>query len=173
MNTLEELAAREMKLLEQAGRVAGLMEDKFRQLGETGVFLESAAVHAAYVALAEPPASSLEALKRAIFLGWYATAEPGCFTGIGELDPVRIRRAHELLDVAQAEGCIDPEFSVMLGWYWFIADYYFKALSPARLTDYLLRLGPEAYKTHPFTPASLEGRGQMGVYWISVACGAA
>ena len=58
----------------------------------------------------------------------------------------------------------------MLGWYWSIADYHFQAHSPERLVGYVSHLEPEAYKRYGFAPADLEGRGQMGVYWLSVAC---
>ncbi len=170
VNALEDLALRELKLLDRAEATVGLFEHKFELLRKTGAFAESAAVHKAYIGIAAPPSSSLEALKRAIFLGWYECAEPGCFTGIGDLDEAQHRRAHELLDVTYAEGRVDAEFAVMLGWYWSIADYYFRAYSPARLLEYVSQLEPDAYKRYGFVPASLQGRGQMGVYWLSIAC---
>jgi hypothetical protein len=167
---LEELAKREMALLEHAHSTVGLMEEKYRRLRESGAFAESAAIHSGYVTLAAPPTSDLEALKRAIFLGWYECSEPGCFTGIGNLDPREHRRAHELLDIAHVEGRVDSEFAVMLGWYWLIADYHFTAHSSDRLVNYVSRLDPVAYEDFGFTRASLEERGQMGRYWISIAC---
>ena len=170
MSTLEDLAIREMSLLDHANRTVGLMEEKFRQLREAGVFAESAAVHAAYVDLASPPTSSLEALKRAIFMGWYECAEPGCFTGIGYLSRDMQCRAQTLLDSAYDAGLVDAEFAVMLGWYWLIADYHFKYQATARVVRYLRKLDPQAYTRFNFTRAALEGRGQMGNYWISLAC---
>jgi hypothetical protein len=148
------------------------MEDKFQQLHDTGVFAEAAAVHAAYLDMAAPPESSLEGLKRAVFLGWYESSEPGCFTGVGELNPAAHQRSDRLLYDAYREGRVDAEFAVMLGWYWFIADYRFKA-APSELITYLSGLDPEAYRQFGFTRAALESRGQMGVYWVSMACRAA
>jgi hypothetical protein len=84
--SLDGLAQREMKVLARAGAIAGTVEDKERRLRADGAFAESAAIHAAYVELADAPTPSLEALKRAVFLGWYQTAEPSCFTGIDGLD---------------------------------------------------------------------------------------
>ena len=55
-----------------------------------------------YGDLAAPATASLEALKRAIFLDSYEQAEPGCFTGIGGLDPAANHRALKLLDSALA-----------------------------------------------------------------------
>lgn len=157
-----------MWLLDQAGRVTGLIEEKFAKLRELGVFAESARIHAAYVDLAGPPAASLEALKRAIFLGWYEQVEPGCFTGVFDLDPAANRRAIELLDAALADRKLDSEFAAMLGWYWSLADYYFADHSSDRLRQYLSQLQSAAVQTLGLTRASLEGRGEMGHYWISV-----
>ena len=172
MNTLEELTNRELKLLEHAARAVGLMEDKDRQLRNNGVYAESAAVHAAYVDLAAPPNLNAEALKRATFLGWYCDVEPSCFTGVADIDPAGLRRTHELLDAAAWSGRLDVELRVMLGWYWFIAEYHFTSNSSARLVQYVSQLNPEAYKTFGFARQGLEGRGLMGRYWTSVACGA-
>jgi hypothetical protein len=170
--TLEELAAREMLLLERARLTIGTMEERFEHLRRDGSFAESAEVHSLYVTLARER-SDLEALKRAVFLGWYEAAEPGCFTGIGGLDPHKLRLAHELLEVARIERRIDTEFAGMLGWYWAISDYYFEASSPESLVSYLSRLDPKGYKAVGFTEASLKGRGQMGSYLRSAVLGVA
>lgn len=170
MHTLEEMSRRELGILERAGRAVGLMEEKDRELREGGVYAESAALHAAYVRLAAPPDSNLEALKRAIFLGWYETTEPSCFTGIADLNRDEVRRAHELLDAACTGGGVDAELEVMLGFYWFIADYHFTFNSSTRLRQYVSKLNPEAHKAFGFSRHALEGRGQMGHFWTSIAC---
>ena len=108
VSALDNLARRELELLSRAHVTVGVIEDKFEQLRESGVFAEAATVHKAYITLAGAPTGSLEALKRAIFIGWYEVAEPGCFTGIGDLDPDQHQRAHGLLDVAYTEGAWTP-----------------------------------------------------------------
>lgn len=153
MISLEELARRELKLLDHVRSAGGEIREKAAQLRSAGVFAESAEVHAAYVDLAAEPIESLEALERAVFLGWYESAEPSAFAGIGE---------HSAVD----SGRIDSEFNVMLGWYWHIASYHFEAHSPRRLADYISSLEPFAYKRYDF--GALEGCGQMGLYWKSV-----
>jgi hypothetical protein len=112
-------------------------------------------------------------LKRAVFLGWYAYSEPGCFTGIGDLNPAQESLAHELLESAHLGGRIDSEFAAMLGWYWSVSEDYFELVSRGRLLKYLASLNPAAYETYGFTRAGFEGRGQMGVYLTSVWCRAA
>jgi hypothetical protein len=166
VKALEDLARRELKVLDHAHRAVGEIGERSAQLRSAGVFAESAAVHAAYADLAAPPIGSLEALKRAVFLGWYESAEPGSFTGVGDLPVAIHRRVHVLLDSAWAAGRIDTEFNVMLGWYWYLASYHFEAHSPKRLAAFLSSLEPLAYKGYDFR--GLEGRGQMGRYWDSV-----
>jgi hypothetical protein len=171
--SLEALAKRELIVMDTAHGLAGTMEAKFARLREIGTFRESAVIHKAYVDLASLPSVSLEALKRAVFLGWYQTSEPGCFTGVGDLDGAHIRRAQVLLQAAHAAGQVDAEFRVMLGWYWLTADYHFQYYSSLPVIKYLSGLDPQAYKRHGFVSADLESRGQMGKYWISIACRAA
>ncbi|HYV17949.1 MAG TPA: hypothetical protein VFC25_02835 [Verrucomicrobiae bacterium] len=170
--TLEALAKRELAVLETARGLSGTIEARFARLRATGAFAESAAIHQAYVALAAPPTSSLEALKRAIFMGWYETSEPGCFTGIGDLEQTRVHGAHGLLKTAHASGQLDSEFGAMLGWYRAISDDHFQ-VSDSALRAYLSSLDPHAYEVFGFTRSALEHRGQMGMYWVSIACRAA
>ena len=53
-------------------------------LEAAGVFREYRDVHRRYTALAL--GGDLEALKRPLFLQWYALFEPACFTGLWEMD---------------------------------------------------------------------------------------
>jgi hypothetical protein len=181
-SSLDELARREMKVLAHAKAVVGTMEDKERRLREDGTFAESAAIHAAYVDLAAGPWSpdALEALKRAVFLGWYATTEPSCFTGIDDLDEAVLQREFDLLLATMRDGRTDREFEVMLGWYVQVAIYAFvgragrDGLRLANAANELIRglrmLDGHAYERFPFTRTDLEQRGQMGHYWISIVC---
>jgi hypothetical protein len=120
--------------------------------------------------LAGPPDLSLEALKRAIFLGWYANAEPSCFTGVSDLHEGAVSLTHDLLRAAWAEGRIDEEFRAMLGLYWSMVPPCDFAGSPA--TDdfalYLSELGSEAHLSRSFSHDDLLSRGQMGQYWVSI-----
>ena len=180
--SLDGLAKREMKVLAHAEAIAGTMEDKELLLRADGTFAESAAIHADYVALAAGPwnPEALEALKRAVFLGWYAAAEPSCFTGIDDLDEAVLQREFDLLLATVRDERLDDEFEAMLGWYVQVASYAFAGrsggdgLKVANVADELIRdlrtFDGHAYKRIPFRRTDLERRGQMGVYWISIAC---
>ena len=169
MDSLVSLDAREMALLRSARSLSGLIEEKEQLLIDGGCYVEAAAIHSGYVGLASPPSCDPEALKRAVFLGWYQDAEPGWITGIDRLDPATVGRALGLADEAVSQGHVDREFAVMLGWYWQVAPYHFTSRAPARLIDYLSTLEPSAYKAYGFSKSALRDRGQMGDYWVSVA----
>jgi hypothetical protein len=167
-----------MAVLAHAKATEGEMLDVDRRLREDGTYAESAAVHAAYVALAGPPRSDLEALKRAIFLAWYQRAEPGCLTGIGDLCGQALERNWAILEKAFDGSALDDELTVMLGWYQYTgygiggypaANGWRECVSPA-FRVYLVALDGSAYKRHHFSRGSLQQRGQMGEYWISIVC---
>ncbi len=204
---LEELARREISTVERLralrgkgprGLLGSLLpvkslpaseEDMFRRREESGIFAESAKVHAAYVDLAGPPISNLEALKRAIYLGWAQDSEHECFSGICRLEETMIRRGHDLLADANEAGRIDEEFAAMLQHYWGVADWLFYTRPAYRRLAFLASL-PEpprnvrglrarlsalawdAMKKDPryatFSLEDLETRGLMGEYWIGV-----
>jgi hypothetical protein len=70
---LHELSERERDLLESKVYLAtGSMEDKCQQLADAGVFQAYEAIHRTYANAVSGTPSGLEALKRALFLGWYA-----------------------------------------------------------------------------------------------------
>jgi hypothetical protein len=175
---LDELAEREMQVLGHAKAVAGTMQERERQLRADGTFAESATIHAAYVALAAAPGGDTEALKRAVFLNWYRYAEPSCFSGIDDLGPAATERAYAILADLFVRGAIDDEFAAMLGWYqatgYDIGGYpgddgrWHECATPA-MRNHLRSLDGQAHKSHPFARDDLERRGQMGVYWISIA----
>ena len=170
MDRLEDLARRELAILQRAEAVAGDMADADRRLREAGVYAEAAAIHAAYVELAAPPESSLEALKRAVFLAWYAEAEPPCLTGVGDLDERAVRRTHELLAEAHEAGRIDDELAAMLGYYRGVTDRHFTNSPLAGRLGFVAALeGHQREYPYPgFRERDHGSRGQMGRYWIAM-----
>jgi hypothetical protein len=169
VDPLQELAEREANLSAHVESLVGLMEDKEQRLAVDGTFADYAAIHEAYARLAGPPYTSLEALKRAVFLGWYTDADPSCFTGVADLQEEAVSLTHYLLRVAWADGRLDREFEAMLGWYRSIPPFDF-AESPEtdEFAHYLSSLSPEGYLSHTFSRDDLGARGQMGQYWISI-----
>ncbi len=165
--TLEELAAEEAAIASRVAAVTGTIEEKLARLRSLGVFASYARVFAGYLALAEPPRSDVEALKRATFLTWYEAVEPGCFTGVGELPPDSHRRIVELLEPLAPR--LDEEFRWMLAWYYRIADYAFPELgSRPRLRALVSGADPRAWQLHRATAGRMAGRGLMGEYWLTL-----
>ena len=164
---LDELAAAEDELAAEVAAVTGTMEEKFDQLRLQGVFAEYSRVFQRYLALARPPRSDLEALKRAAFLAWYEQAEPWCFTGVGELPPDACRSVVELLEPLAGE--LDEELVWMLRWYYFIAEWAYPALDAhPRLGGILVSGDPQTWRRHRAAAERMRGRGLMGEYWRSV-----
>ena len=162
--TLAELTEEEGRLAAEVERVTGSMEQKRAELERRGVFRDYARVHSAYSALAA--GGSIEALKRALFLQWFAVSEPSCFSGLGEVEPESERRVFELLDSLAANGLPDPELRWMLPYYYRNTDFHFDSQPGLPM----LRRWLQDHKRVPFRDEyfhdpALGGRGQMSDYW--------
>lgn len=167
MSALEELAVTEAKIERIVGSVEGSMDEKTARLEALGVFERYSRIFSSYLALAEPPRSDLEALKRATFLAWYELVEPPCFTGVAELPGDAGRRIVELLEARVAE--LDEELRWMLAWYYFIADYAFPALgADSELAALLESEDREGWLARRSEAERMRGRGLMGCYWLAV-----
>ena len=95
-------------------RVNGDIEQRLPQLATTGVESEYRAIFTSYADLLTDPGQHTEALKRAVFLSWYAYAEPGWLSGVGGLPTVALRRVMLALEKALDEPLPDPELIAML-----------------------------------------------------------
>ncbi len=132
-------------------------------LREDGTFAAYAAIHAGYVALADGPEPDLEALKRALFLGWYQITEPSCFTGVDDLDTHEVARSYAVLDRVVGDGQVDAELAAMLDWYEGVHRGWHGRAAPTERA-LLSSLPADAYKNLRFSREDLESRGQMGKY---------
>jgi hypothetical protein len=119
---LAELASREDALYQRVLTATGLMEEKHAQLQDWGIFDEYRDIHRFYAALIIDPKSGLEALKRALFLGWYDLSEPACFTGIFNLSAEVNRYVLAAVETKLGEGGLDLEMEWMLPFYYSITD---------------------------------------------------
>lgn len=161
--TSEELAASEENLYEKVTSVTGDMDAQFFRLKEMAVFDQYDKIHKEY---ASRSVSDLEALKRALFLQWYAIIEPSCFMGVHNLSQdAQQKVVAELSKLIESEA-VDIELRQMLVWYKTNADFYVNPYLkefPA-LKKYLSML------EIAIVPAALEngGRGLMGRYWSSL-----
>ena len=167
--TLAELGSREDALYQRVLTATGLMEEKHAQLKSWGIYDEYREVHRAYAALITDPESGLEALKRALFLGWYDLSEPACFTGIFDLPAEVNRLVLGSVDRLLGEGGVDLELEWMLPFYYSITDYFFDAHRDLPLLQaFFTEVDTTLWQRVQNSAAQFRGRGQMGDYWLSV-----
>lgn len=116
-------------------------------------------IHSAYTTLNE----NQEALKRAIFIQWYAASEPAFLTGI-----ISLGKENEISNILKlndyiSNNKIDKEFQAMICYYYSISDWYFNSFSNiSSLLDFLNTC--IINKRHIQT----EDRGVMGNYWEGI-----
>lgn len=117
-----DLTNKENELLEKIEKVVGLMEDQNIMLEKEGIFDEYKKLFNEYVGLHK---KDLEALKRCLFLYWYALSEPTCYTGLSEFDNNQVEKVLNTLDQRLSQENSDYELEWMLGYYsnW---DYIFE-----------------------------------------------
>jgi hypothetical protein len=157
--TLDELAGEEAALMAEVDSVAGTIEGRHDELARRGVFAAYSRTHARYAALAE--AGDAEALKRALFLQWYCLSEAGAFTGLGEIAPAAAECVLDTLERLAAHDAVDNELQWMLGHYYAVTPFAFEGRPGLR--RWLDTSAPESADA-----ASFQGRGQMGLYWLSI-----
>jgi hypothetical protein len=166
---LAELASREDALFQRVLTATGLMEEKHAQLQDWGIFDEYRDIHRFYAALIIDPKSGLEALKRALFLGWYDLSEPACFTGIFNLSAEVNRYVLAAVETKLGEGGLDLDMEWMLPFYYSITDYFFDVQRDlALLQAFFTEADTTLWQRVEHSAADFRGRGQMGDYWLSV-----
>jgi len=160
--TKDKLNIIEQKLILTINNIQGSVESKDRKIEKLGIIQSYKIIHSGYSALS----NDIEALKRAIFIQWYAATEPVIFSGIGELI-----RENEEKNIAMVNNLIrkrklDNEFGFMLQFYYSINNWYFNSF---KNTDSLLNFfiaNPSEFSIRELQ--NMENRGQMGVYWNSL-----
>ncbi|WP_276499553.1 hypothetical protein [Pontibacter litorisediminis] len=170
---LEDLSNTEFALLEQVRQVHALMGDKPKMVDAIGVFDKYINIHKRYAELAN---DDNEALKRALFLQWYAVSEPSGLTGIPggqgpfdgekELDKEAEERVLQLINQKIEEHQLDEELKWMLSYYGYW-DYYFEQFNNI---DYIIKYikTQEYHAPENVDLKKFENRGQLGVYWKSI-----
>ena len=163
---LHTLVEEEDRLIALVEAQVGLMEEKEDALVRLGVFAQYAAVHEAYVSLAHEQ-NSLEALKRALFLQWFAVAEPACFSGLREIRKAPESRLWILIGEFLRADAADDELHLMLASYYALSDFYFDAAASQEVIA-------SARAGRAFTDVrstlvedQFLDRGAMGEYWSS------
>lgn len=163
------LAAREMALLQ---RLEAGPDELVRGEQKGAIQEEFGDIYTAYLAVIRQESQPLEALKRAIFLQWYAFIEPYHITGAGELDGTDQRGVMEAFERALEEGWADEEAQYMVHWYNSITCWYFDAFrSLPRLAQLLTEDHPAIDLTAHMSTGTLSSRGMMGDYFDDMVHG--
>ena len=164
MRELEKLDEAESRLLSLVDSVTGTIEEKSRRLEELDVPAQYKAVHRSYAALAQ---SSVEALKRALFLQWIDQAEPFAFTGVADIDADAARHVLNMLEQLCASDQLDDELRSMLPRYFYLTDCFIPDHDLVPSVVSFCRANADATLVHR-SDLDLANRGQMGQYWASV-----
>jgi hypothetical protein len=171
--SLSSIAGWEDGVLASIAGAHGTMDERDVQIERSGLYGEYPAILHSYLELFADAPSSLEALKRAVFLLWRAAMASPADSGIAPLPDSAIRVVIDELDALVRRNGADAELRAMLGWY--------HARSPFLLELYgaseqVLRMardsGEDAWRRAPITPGGMSGRGQMGRYWSELAISA-
>jgi hypothetical protein len=164
VSDLSKLAAREAELVAQVQAASGSGSRRTQTLEAAGVFAAYRDVHRAYVALLPDG----EALKRALFIQWFSSTEPPCFSGIAAPDRDAERAVFDELERRAQAGALDAELRWMLSWYRVVSDFYFPPAERFPSLRAALESHDQPVETARRAHPPLDGRGQMGDYWRSV-----
>ncbi|UOQ73750.1 hypothetical protein [Hymenobacter cellulosilyticus] len=162
---LAELAAWENRVQVEVGKLSGSIEDKSFALNNSPLAEQYLLIHAAYTRLAS---HSQEALKRAIFIQWYWTAEPSIYSGIHDLSDSAVDQALLLLEQRLQTNDLDQEWDWMLPWCYSILEFMFERVeNQPRFQQILAAYSVNDWQAEPVLQP-LEQRGIMGEYWLSM-----
>jgi hypothetical protein len=163
-NKLEDLNYQEIILLKELKKLKGSIEKIELEIDELSISEKYNEIHNEYTKLNKV---NLEALKRAIFIQWYAAVEPKCYTGIGDLNSENIINNISQLKDLISKNEIDTEFKNMIFHYYKIANWYFDAF--INIIELKILINSFEYKSDTNNlDSKMINRGQMGEYWKSL-----
>ncbi|MFD0862533.1 hypothetical protein ACFQ1M_09975 [Sungkyunkwania multivorans] len=161
---IDELAKKELELHCKVEQLNGTIEEKADQVVYFGITREYRSIHQEYSRLSK---NNLEALKRGLFIIWYASSEPTWLTGIGELDSDAEERIIKTLDRRLKQGITDYELNWMLD-YFSTWDYVFERFKGFNNFQNRLKCESKTALPDKIDRKEMEKRGQMGHYWNSL-----
>ena len=170
MLSLSSLAGWEEAVVASIRAASGTVDERYRQIERSGLYGEYPAIVGAYIELLDDAESASEALKRALFLVWRGAMFSPDVTGIADVPQSSARHVMERLDGVVRAGEGDEELAWMLAWYREHGEY---ALELLGATPAVLRwrsdLAPDAWRRGDVSTPRMRQRGQMGLYWSTVA----
>lgn len=161
IKTLDCLNEDEHAIFNLVQTLKGTMEDVENQLESLDTAGKYRTIYQDYNSFFKS-SNDLEALKRIIFIQWFAVSEPFAFTGISELN-VKLERDNItfLIDLI-AKRLIDEEFKKMIAHYYSISNWYFGAdFKPSELAECIPEISGNS-------GLLFIDRGQMGRYWNAI-----
>jgi hypothetical protein len=165
--SIEEITIEENDLLNLVHQYKGDMDLTFERMQKDEIFKKYSDIHSKYVELATKE-ENIEALKRAIFIQWYALSEPSSFTGIRDLSEDNKKRALRFLEMIIIENKIDTEFNSMLFHYKEVNNIAFTQFNNYQILKNYLNNISEYNHLENLAKFSFNKRGQLGSYWQSI-----
>jgi len=164
VKNINDLASYELELLYKTLDFTGTIEEKNDKVVYFGICTEYKKIHQEYSKLAK---KNLEALKRGIFILWYALTEPSCYTGIGILDLAAEKHILRILDRRLKEKITDYELEWMLDYYsnW---DFVFESFKEFEYVQQRMKATEKTELPDRIDRNHMSTRGQMGRYWNSL-----
>ena len=160
---IKELTAKENELYKEVIKLYHQPPTKENLDQLQDIFMAYRHVHQQYATMAD---KDLEALKRGLFIQWYALAEPNYLTGIGELDELSEKKILGILDEKIEKDDLDYELQWMLDYYT-IWDYIFERFQGYPAIENVIKSKKQDLLKR-IDRVSMKQRGQMGHYWNSL-----
>jgi hypothetical protein len=160
---INELTEKENELYLKLCSLNGTIEEKLNQISKLGISNEYLIIHKKY---AELSAENIEALKRGLFISWFAVSEPTFLTGIDNLEENAQEKIVKEINERMKNQTIDFELNWMLSYYktW---DYAFKKFK--KYEHFYAKIkSNEEIEMPKIDKQKMENRGQMGIYWNSL-----
>lgn len=159
--SMKELALAEQSLIE-AATIEGSIEERMAHNKSIGAFDSWGEILGNYIAYLESPTDADEALKRALFLIWYAFTKPAMLTGLGEFGLDKEAVILQDLERRFSSNALDCELQTMLKHYGFTQPFS-NHLENIRLNFHLVSAG--WYCADKVHLGEMDLRGYMGEYW--------
>ena len=111
---INELTKKETELYLKVCSLNGTIEEKIEQVTKLGISNEYKIIHQKY---AELSSENIEALKRGLFLNWFAVSEPTFLTGVAEFNEYAQEKIIKEINEGIKNQTIDFELNWMLNYY--------------------------------------------------------
>jgi len=163
--TIEQLAKTETELYSNVLDLCRMEQTEEHNEKLKTVFASYRVIHKQYSVLAK---EQDEALKRGLFIQWYAITEPNYLTGIEQLDAEAEKKIIDFLEDKIQSNSLDSELKWMLNYYanW---DYVFDRFKNRKGLAELITNSTDGLPIGlVIDKVAMNKRGQMGMYWNSL-----